>query len=195
MKKNPDEIEYKPSQIINIKAVRAAKLNKEKFPIFAINSYSIHGEEAIVGNPQNFTDDEILKLMNPLKPEDVDKSDLKLKEVKMEVAELKKPEQSSKELLVNNKTAEANVSVKHISYSKPNIPPISKETTLLRHKIMLVDEKSEPVVSSENSYPLATLNTFTKDVCIFIRVMNKGEVKSFTSNRGQGCLFTFIIMD
>lgn len=199
LKKNIDEAEFKSSQIINIKTVRSAKLNKEKFPIFAINSYSIIGEEAIFGNPQNFSDEEIDLLMNP------GKSNVSMA-VKQENELKLKDETNGKPLMTNDKVVEersslpsitdtVNVNVKVISYNKPVIPPISKETTLLRHKTMLVDEKSDPVPCTENTYPLSTLTTFTKDVCIYIRVMKKGEVKSFTSNRGQGCLFTFIIMD
>jgi replication factor A1 len=45
-------------------------------------------------------------------------------------------------------------------------------------------------------HPLATLTTFTKDMQILVRVLNKSELKTFTGKTGHpGSLFSFTMMD
>lgn len=43
--------------------------------------------------------------------------------------------------------------------------------------------------------PLSHLTTFTKDLCIHVRCSSKSEIRRFKNQRGNGCLFNFIVLD
>ena len=45
------------------------------------------------------------------------------------------------------------------------------------------------------SAPLASLNTFARDIKVLIRVVDKGELKLFKNEKGNGHLFNFSILD
>ena len=187
LKKNENEPEFSNNQIIHLKSLHSTTLKSEKNPVFVVTSYKFIKEETeIIGSPEHIKDEEINRIIN--NPDILDSI-----QEERNLLELKETNENSNNIKSNDNEIVKNV--KTISYTKPNIQPVSEEINLLRRKVMLVDEKSNTVPCPENAVPLATLNTFTKDFCILIRVIKIGDLKSFTSNRGQGCLFSFLIID
>jgi replication factor A1 len=54
---------------------------------------------------------------------------------------------------------------------------------------------SHPKKSDKNYTPLSRLNTFTRDVEILVRVIDKSEFKKYTNEKGNGSLFNLLVMD
>lgn len=175
-------------QIVNLSSVHMTLLKSEVNPIFVVGSYKIiHEEQELIGNPESFTDEEIGILMSTNRKESI---------VSVENEE----KNEAKGIVNQSSTVEVNIETgndkekstvfSQINYEKPSFPAVSSENITKREKILKIDEKS-----IENTYPLKSLNTFTKDLSILVRVIKIGELKKYTNSRGEGCLFTFIIMD
>jgi replication factor A1 len=73
------------------------------------------------------------------------------------------------------------------SNQKSNIKPYNHQDSY--------DENHQQRVSSANYTPLSLLTTFTKEICILVKIVKKYPTKTFASKNGEGTLFSFNIVD
>lgn len=168
---------FKPFTIIKIQSFHSTMIKTEKYPIFVVSEYKLLGSfKTIIGSPVSFSDLELANLCT----NDKDKEKVNSEEANKEI--------KNNQILLK---------------STPNFPDLSKEDAKKRIQIFHEENVQDYTLPNgdklkdllENASPLNKLSTFTKDLTVVVRVIKISEMKSFYSNKGQGCLFTFIVLD
>jgi hypothetical protein len=69
----------------------------------------------------------------------------------------------------------------------------SSEITITKKTITI--KTTDNNGNAPKSLPLYALSSFSKDFTIVVKIICKNSMKHFTNNKGDGCLFRFIMMD
>ena len=185
IKKNQNECEFNPFQIINIKQLYSTNLKTEKNSVFVISNYIFLSKyDKLINKPETLSD----SLINSIS---YSKNDHKTSNTNNEDDKINKD--------VDNKNIH-------------NIPAIDKDTEVKRTQFMsnsynnnnhsnnnrLNNNNKKDMEYYNNIYdliPISKISLYTKDPTIYVRVVSKGQLKTFNSSRGFGCLFTFNVID
>lgn len=211
--------------VIRVKNVHSTTIKTENYPIFIINDYEINEDaKCVIGNPLPFMDYDLADMTNKIYTRDKIKTE-KLEEEKKIAEMKKNASLNNSNTVNSNSNTNANANTSNPSSnindkntnslnntnknapqnltqnvtSKPNIPQPSAKDISNRSKILNIDAKlinsSDVDQLKKVAIPLNQLSTFTKDLVIMVRVIKITEMKSFYSNKGAGCVFSFIVLD
>ena len=217
LKKLGNHPSFNNYQIIKVVSLFSTVIKTEKYHVFVISEYELLGNyDGLIGTPLSFTNDELANICgsgneteNCVVGEDVKGDNKNTRESKnVNDREVGKDDNIVKDGKENNpfpaykgnSTFHNKFTSSTIKPNQVNIPSISHKEAEARTKIF----NHEHFVPNPNinmkeiislSTPLSQLSTYTKDLCVVVRAIKVSEMKSFYTNKGQGCLFTFTVLD
>ncbi len=96
---------------------------------------------------------------------------------------------------INDEIGETNIN----AINSPKHPSIKKETDIKNESITNFFPKtgtnSSDSVEKVRYMPLSHLNTYSRNFTILVRIIKKNEMKQYSNNKGEGNLFSFIMLD
>jgi replication factor A1 len=173
--------------VLRITSISPAMLNNQKSRVFIVKKYDVIEKAAqFIGNPELIKEDSGSKEKFPVQ-NNIANNTRTIPTGNMaggnNSSHISHISTSSHQMNnTNNTYSNNNASTTSNNYNRQNVKNNHEQTgDYDRHK---------------KSYyqPLTSLTTFSKDIQLFVRVVKKGELKTFNS-KGGGNLFTFTIMD